>query len=88
MSLKVEHYQYQRVKEEAQYIVELSTKLEAIKNLEEQSLLKPSSNLESFEKRQLRDIKNLITNIYLTLNLQEIEGICDEVFNSDFKRKE
>ena len=88
MSIKLEKYQYARVKEEANYIAELATKLETIKNLDEQNLLKPSSNLEIFENRQLRDIKNLITNIYLTLNLQEVEGICDEIFNPDFKRKE
>lgn len=86
MSLKFENHNYSRVKEDARYIAEIATKLETIKTLDEQGVLKPSSIHESFEKRQLRDIKNALSNIYLILELHDITGMADQIFNKEFRQ--
>ena len=84
--MNFEKSQYRRVKEDARYISEIASNLETIKMLDEQGALKPSSIHENYEKRQLRDIKNALSNIYLILELNNVKGVADQIFNKDFQQ--
>lgn len=87
MTVKFKSYTYDKVKGDANYIAEVSAQLLFLKNLEDCSHLKPSSLRNNYEERQLKQIKNTLSNIYLMLELHTIEGIADHIYNSEFKPK-
>ena len=75
-----------KVAEEGKLITKLGTELSYLKMLEDNSLIKDGKSFRSgYEERQLRDIKNAITNIYLMLDLHEVKGMCDGVYNKNFE---
>lgn len=83
--MNIEKFMYQRTKEGAREIVDIATTLETIVSLSNQGAIEEGKISSVYEKRQLRSIKNIISNIYLNLGLQEVEGMMDEIFNPDFK---
>ncbi len=83
--MNIEKFMYQRTKEGAREIVDIATTLETIVSLSNQGAIEEGKISSVYERRQLRSIKNIISNIYLNLGLQEVEGMMDEIYNPDFK---
>lgn len=84
--MKLETYLYNKVKEDASYIVDIATELKSIRMLEDNDLLSKDKQMNPvYEERKLRDIKNALSNIYLILELHEVVGMCDQIYNSEFK---
>lgn len=76
---------YANAKNNSKHITEIATKLEFMAIFEDSKVLVEGKIREDYEESNLREIKNMITNIYLSLNLHEIQGMADEIFNKDFK---
>lgn len=83
--MKIKQNLYDQAKMDSRQITEITTQLSFLASLEKQDVLKGEKIRSNYEESRLRDIKNLITNIYLTLDLHEIRGMADQIFNSDFK---
>lgn len=86
--MKIEKHFYAKAKEDACYISEIAHRMETIEMMFENKIADESLLGKKYEERQLRDIKNALTNIYLLLKLHEVKGIADQVFNSEWKPKE
>lgn len=78
---------YGQAKMDSKQITEITTQLEFLGSLEEQNVLIEGKIRSDYEESRLRDIKNLLSNIYLMLDLHEVKGIADQIFNADFKPK-
>ena len=85
--MKINQELYGQAKMDARKIAEITTQLEYLALLKEQNVLVEGKIRDNYEESRLRDIKNLISNIYLVLDLHEVKGIADEIFNSEFKPK-
>lgn len=83
--MKINQGLYGQAKMDARQVTEIATQLEYLALMKQQNVLIEEKIRGDYEESRLRDIKNLITNIYLTLDLHEIKGIADEIFNADFK---
>lgn len=79
---------YGQAKMDARQVTEITTQLEYLALLKQQKVLVEEKIRDNYEQSRLRDIKNLISNIYLTLELHEVKGIADQIFNADFKPKD
>lgn len=86
--MKINQNLYDRTKMDSRQIAEVATQLEFLASLEKQEVLIEGKIRSDYEVSRLRDIKNLITNIYLMLDLHEIKGIADQIYNPDFKPKD
>ena len=70
---------------DARQVAEIATQLGFLADLEKVNVLVEGKIRSDYEESRLRDIKNLISNIYLLLELHEVKGIVDEIYNSEFK---
>ena len=86
--MKTEQHIYKKAKEDARYISEIATKLEFLTNLEEQDLLHTEKIRSNYEEQRKREIKNALTNIYLLLDLHEVKGVADHIYNPNFNPEE
>lgn len=86
--METDKHLYTRAKEDARYITEITTQLEFLAMLEGQGVIKEGTVDSSYEAKRKRDIKNALANIYLVLNLHEVKGIADYIFNADYKPEE
>lgn len=86
--MKTDAHLYKRAKEDARYISEIATKMEFLSNLKEQDVLQTEKIRSNYEEQRKREIKNTLTNIYLLLDLHEVQGVADHIFNADFKPKD
>lgn len=78
---------YGQAKMDSKQITEITTQLEFLRSLEQQNVLIEGKIRSDYEESRLRDVKNLLSNIYLMLDLHEVKGIADQIFNADFKPK-
>ena len=85
--MKINQGLYGQAKMDARQATEIATQLEYLASLKQQKVLVEEKIRDNYEESKLRDIKNLITNIYLVLELHEVKGIADEIFNQEFKSK-
>lgn len=83
--MKIQSNLYSKTKEDARYIAEVATELGTISKLIENGRLDEKVINDQFEYKQLRSIKNAISNIYLLLDLHEVKGIADQIYNPEFK---
>jgi hypothetical protein len=86
--VKIKQNLYDQAKMDSRQITEIATQLAFLTSLEKQSVLIKDKIRSDYEESRLRDVKNLITNIYLSLDLHEIRGMADQIFNADFKPKD
>lgn len=87
--MKLETHLYNKVKEDARYVADIATEFKTLRMLEDNELLSSDKKMNpKYEERQLRNIKNAISNIYLILDLHEVEGICDQIYNKDFEPRD
>ncbi|MCI5967051.1 MAG: hypothetical protein MRZ42_01540 [Tenericutes bacterium] len=77
-------YVLDKVSEEGRLITKIATELGYMKTLEDNDLIAGDRVKAGYEKQQLKTIKNAITNIYLMLDLHEVKGMCDDVYNKNF----
>lgn len=77
--MKLETYLYNKVVQDAKSIVDIANELKTIRMLEDSDLFSKEKMINAeWEPYQLRTIKNLISNIYIILELDEIKGTCDK----------
>lgn len=84
--MKIKTNLYAKVKNDSRFITEVATKLEAISNMIDNGVVDEEKINIKFETNQRRDIKNTLSSIYLLLDLHEVEGISDQIFNSEFTK--
>lgn len=85
--MKIQTRAYEQAKVDATKIVEIATELRFLGKMEEQDVVVKEKNRSGYEESRLRDMKNLITNLYLTLELQDVRGVADEIFDDVFQSK-
>ena len=76
---------YDSAMADAKQIEIIATKMGLIRDLERQEILIEEKIRPDYEYSQKRAIKNLVSNIYLVLDLHEVKGIADEIFNIEFR---
>lgn len=86
--MKIEQNLYEQAMMDSRHISQVATQLEFMSNMEKQGVLNAEKVREDYEESRLRDIKNLLSNIYLTLDLHEIRGMADEIFNPNFNKND
>ena len=84
--MQIDKHLYGGVKQDARYITEIATQLEYLAQLEKDGAVTiDGQTMLNYEKRRLREIKNMLANIYLVLDLHDVKGRVDHIFNPDFK---
>ena len=86
--MKTAPHLFGRAKQDAQHITELTTQLAFMAELQKQGVLKDEKINKDYEERRKREIKNALANIYLVLDLHEVKGRADHIFNADFNPDE
>ena len=85
--MKIKTNLYAKAKEYSRFITEVVTELETITSMIDNGLVNEEKMNPKFEQRQLQDIKNALSNIYLLLDLHKVEGIADQIFDTKFVKK-
>ena len=88
VNLKTAPHLFGRAKQDARHITELTTQLEFLALLQEQGVVEDEKIKKEYEERCKREIKNTLANIYLVLDLHEVKGRVDHIFNTDFNPDE
>jgi len=84
--MHIDKHMYSRAKQDARHITEIATQLEYLAQLEKDGVVTIEEQTSTdYEQRRRREIKNMLSNIYLVLDLHEVKGIADQIFNPDFK---
>lgn len=86
--MKIDYDMYAKAKAESKLITETATKLEFLSTMMTQRVVSEKDIRSDFEDKQLKAIKNALAQIYLVLELQNIDSVFDEIFNKDFDPKE
>lgn len=86
--MKIDYDMYAKAKAESKLITETATKLEFLSTMMIQHVVSEKDIRSDFEDMQLTMIKDAVARIYLVLELHNIDGTCDEVFNKDFGQKD
>lgn len=81
-------YIYRRTKGDAQHLVQLLQRAEYFENLKHHNIIKEDLVRDDYEEVVLRDIKSALSRIYIELELHNVKGRLDAIYDQNFPHGE